>query len=205
MLRATSIGTGVKLGATGNASERWGFGRRAHGRDAMPTRTNDGPSGILLEVLLHRRSELVETARRVVRCGARAEDVVQDVALKVCQNEVSAEIADAAGFLRRMVRNAAIDAVRQSGRECRRSAPPEAGDAVPAPCDCPLRRLEARQSLHRAIQALDEAPARTREAFLAHRVDGVPQKDIAARAGVSPTLVNFMIRDATALCRAATV
>ncbi|MFY9289845.1 MAG: sigma-70 family RNA polymerase sigma factor [Methylorubrum rhodinum] len=169
----------------------------------MPTRTKEAPPGALLTVLLRRRAELVDTARRVVRCGARAEDVVQDVALKVCQNGVAADVADAAGFLRRMVRNAAIDAVRQSGRECRRNAPPEAGDAVPAPCDCPLRRLEARQSLTLAIRALDEAPARTREAFLAHRVDGVPQKDIAARAGVSPTLVNFMIRDATALCRAA--
>ncbi len=171
----------------------------------MPTRTKDGASAVLLEVLLRQRSELVETARRVVRCGARAEDVVQDVALKVCQDTVSADIADAAGFLRRMVRNAAIDAVRQSGRECRRSAPSEAGDAVPAPCDCPLRHLEARQSLRLAIRALDAAPARTRAAFLAHRIEGVPQKDIAARAGVSPTLVNFMIRDATALCRAAAV
>lgn len=169
----------------------------------MPTRMKETPAGDLLAVLLRQRAELVETARQVVRCGARAEDVVQDVALKVCQNGVAAEVADAAGFLRRMVRNAAIDAVRQSGRECRRSAPPEAGDAVPSPCDCPLRRLEARQSLRLAIEALDAAPARTREAFLAHRVEGVPQKDIAARAGVSPTLVNFMIRDATALCRAA--
>jgi RNA polymerase sigma-70 factor (ECF subfamily) len=168
----------------------------------MPTHMKE-PSHVLLQVLLSQRSDLVETARRVVRCGARAEDVVQDVALKVCQNGVAAEIADAAGFLRRMVRNAAIDAVRQSGRECRRNAPSDAGDTVPAPCDCPLRRLEGRQSLERAIAALDQAPARTREAFLAHRLDGVPQKDIAARVGVSPTLVNFMIRDATALCRAA--
>lgn len=163
------------------------------------------PSRALLQVLLTQRADLVETARRVVRCGARAEDVVQDVALKVCQNGVAAEIADAAGFLRRMVHNAAIDAVSQSGRECRRNAPSEAGDAVPAPYDCPLRRLEARQSLERAIAALDKAPARTRDAFLAHRLDGVPQKDIAAQVGVSPTLVNFMIRDATALCRAATL
>ncbi|WP_232629814.1 sigma-70 family RNA polymerase sigma factor [Methylobacterium sp. Leaf118] len=169
----------------------------------MPRRENDRGADPLLVELLRHRPQLVETARRVVRCGARAEDVVQDVCLKVCQNGVAAEVADAAGFLRRMVHNAAIDAVRQTGRECRRSAPEEAGDAVPAPCDCPLRRLEARQTLHRAIAALDEAPARTREAFLSHRIDGVPQKDIAARAGVSPTLVNFMIRDATALCRAA--
>jgi len=34
-----------------------------------------------------------------------------------------------------------------------------------------------------------------------YRLHGVPQKDIAKELGVSPTLVNFMIRDALVHCR----
>jgi RNA polymerase sigma-70 factor (ECF subfamily) len=34
-----------------------------------------------------------------------------------------------------------------------------------------------------------------------YRLHGVPQKDIAKELGVSPTLVNFMIRDALLHCR----
>ncbi|HCL3696784.1 TPA: pyoverdine signaling pathway sigma factor PvdS, partial [Pseudomonas aeruginosa] len=37
-----------------------------------------------------------------------------------------------------------------------------------------------------------------------YRLHGVPQKDIAKELGVSPTLVNFMIRDALVHCRKVT-
>ena len=49
--------------------------------------------------------------------------------------------------------------------------------------------------------ALTELPQRTRYAFEMYRLHGVPQKDIAKELGVSPTLVNFMIRDALVHCR----
>ena len=39
-------------------------------------------------------------------------------------------------------------------------------------------------------------------AFEMHRIDGVPQRDIASELRVSPTLVNFMVRDAHNHCRA---
>jgi DNA-directed RNA polymerase specialized sigma24 family protein len=49
--------------------------------------------------------------------------------------------------------------------------------------------------------ALAELPERTRYAFEMHRIQGVSQKEIAIALGVSPTLVNFMIRDALVHCR----
>jgi RNA polymerase sigma-70 factor (ECF subfamily) len=105
--------------------------------------------------------------------------------------------------VRRVIRNLAIDSVRQVGLECRLLAPMAAADETASPCACPHERMEACQALKAVFSALDRTPARTRRAILAHRLDGVPQKIIAAENGVSPTLVNFMIRDATALCRKA--
>ena len=58
-----------------------------------------------------------------------------------------------------------------------------------------------RQTLQMVASALSELPERTRYAFEADRIQGVSQKDIAAKLGVSPTLVNFMIRDALVHCR----
>ena len=56
-------------------------------------------------------------------------------------------------------------------------------------------------TLERIAVALTELPNRTRYAFEMYRLHGVQQKDIAKQLGVSPTLVNFMIRDALVHCR----
>ena len=56
-------------------------------------------------------------------------------------------------------------------------------------------------TLENIADALTELPTRTRYAFEMYRLHGVQQKDIAKELGVSPTLVNFMIRDALIHCR----
>ena len=56
-------------------------------------------------------------------------------------------------------------------------------------------------TLENIADALTELPSRTRYAFEMYRLHGVQQKDIAKELGVSPTLVNFMIRDALIHCR----
>lgn len=170
-------------------------------RDAV--HSQDPYSQDLLGILLAERGRLVDAAQRILKCRARAEDVVQDVALRLCQSPPAPELRTPVAYLRRMVRNLALDCVRQAGLECRLLAPiSSAGDAA-SPCSCPQERMEACEALRAVVAALDSAPARTRRALLAHRLDGVPQTVIAAEIGVSTTLVNGMIRDATVLCRRA--
>ena len=50
------------------------------------------------------------------------------------------------------------------------------------------------------MASLNDLPKRTHDAFIRHRIEGVPQKDIAEELGVSRTLVNFMIKDAHRYC-----
>lgn len=164
---------------------------------------NAFPRQDLLDILLADRKRFVEVAQRILKCRARAEDVVQEAALRIWQNGPGADLHSPAGYVRRMIRNLAVDAVRQVGVECRLLAPMADADETASPCSCPQERMEACQALKAVFAALEHTPARTRRAMLAHRLDGVPQKTIAAENGVSPTLVNFMIRDATALCRKA--
>ncbi|WP_244477474.1 sigma-70 family RNA polymerase sigma factor [Methylobacterium sp. Leaf125] len=157
----------------------------------------------LLAALVREQAALVEVAARILRDRATAEDVVQDVVLKLCEASACPEVAAPAPYLRRMVRNAAVDCARRHLRERCRLAPDADAEAVPAPCACPLAHLERCEALRAVLAALERTPDRTRRVFLAHRIDGVPQNVLAREAGISPTLVNFIIRDGTALCRAA--
>lgn len=157
----------------------------------------------LVEALVLRRGQLVRAAARIVGCPRIAEDVVQTIALKLCEPDARMRAEEPHGYVRRMVRNAAIDAVRQMAGERRLIAAEADAEKLAEPCGCPLGRMEACEALAAAVEALARMPIRTRAAVVAHRLRGEPQKAIAERFGVSPTLVNFMLRDATAACRAA--
>jgi RNA polymerase sigma-70 factor, ECF subfamily len=161
------------------------------------------PKEDLLTILLSDRRRFVDAAQRILKCRARAEDVVQEAALRIWQNTSHPELRNPASYLHRMVRNLAIDGARRGSLECRLLAPIADADHIESPCACPQARMEACQALTTVFSALDEAPARSRRALLEHRLEGVPQKVIAAENGISPTLVNFLIRDMTTLCREA--
>lgn len=154
----------------------------------------------LLEVLVSHRGRLLRIAASVLDSPAAAEDVVQDVLLKVCCGRAGRCVECPLSFACRMVRNLAIDHRRRSGLQARRRVDAALAEAVPAPGD-PASRYEACSALNAIRLAVAELPPRTQQAFLAHRLEGEPQRDIARALGVSPTLVNFMIRDAHNHCR----
>lgn len=158
----------------------------------------------LLETLLRRRPALLTVAAAVVGCRARAEDVVQDVAVKLVEGAAPADVRDAGRYLVRMVRNTAIDSLRRQAREplCpHNDHEAESGSGLCRDSLCPERTMAGCEALRLVATALEELPPRTRTTFAAHRLDGVPQKDIARSLGVSPTLVNFIVREAHDHCR----
>ncbi|MCG5236761.1 sigma-70 family RNA polymerase sigma factor [Xanthobacter oligotrophicus] len=165
---------------------------------ALPGATAGAP---LFDTLLAHRARLVRMAFRIVQSRHLAEDVVEDVAVKLCEGEGVIAADHPAPFLYRLVRNLAIDRARRLKRERSLAGSAEEAAHVAMPCACPLERLEQREMLAAVIRALDTLPPRTRLAFLRHRIDGMAQKDIAEHLGVSRTLVNFMVRDATKVCR----
>jgi RNA polymerase sigma-70 factor (ECF subfamily) len=78
--------------------------------------------------------------------------------------------------------------------------PMDGVDSVPAPCVNALDCIVMTEALNRVMTSLNDLPKRTHDAFIRHRIEGVPQKDIAEELGVSRTLVNFMIKDAHRYC-----
>lgn len=156
----------------------------------------------LLEAFIAHRGKLVQIARRVVRCPYLAEDVVQDATLKATMLGRNRCVDCPLNFACQVVRNLAIDRERRRMLERSHAAPESLAEAVEAPGADPVAHLELIDTLRVVAVAIGQLPDRTRRVFERHRLNHEPQKTIARELGVSPTLVNFMVRDADEHCRA---
>ena len=158
---------------------------------------------LLREQFIAHRRPLRDSALRVLGCRQQAEDVLQDTFLKLGALPPSLEVQQPLAFLSRMVRNLAIDRYRRSALESSVFCGDDVEHEPWRTAETPEAILMGRQSLSAVIDALATLPERTRHAFELHRLEEQTQRQIATRLAVSPTLVNFMIRDATSRCRAA--
>ncbi|MBD8495209.1 RNA polymerase factor sigma-70 [Pseudomonas syringae] len=165
-----------------------------------PAQETSAPS--LLEALLDNRTTLIKTAARITGCHSRAEDVVQDAFLRLAKTpKMALPLRAQISYVFRIVRNLAIDHYRKQAMEQKYSGTEEEGLNVAIQGSTPESQNLDHETLMIVDAALNELPRRTRYAFESYRLHGVPQKDIAKELGVSPTLVNFMIRDAMVHCR----
>jgi len=156
----------------------------------------------LLQAFIDNRQILVKIAARITGCRSRAEDVVQDAFFRLqSAPEITSSFKAQLSYLFQIVRNLAIDHYRKQTLELKYSGPEEEGLNVVIHGASPEASHINFSTLESIASALSELPPRTRYAFEMYRLHGVPQKDIAKELGVSPTLVNFMIRDALVHCR----
>ncbi|MEQ5836825.1 sigma-70 family RNA polymerase sigma factor [Marinobacter sp. NFXS9] len=145
---------------------------------------------------------LIDSAQAMMGCRARAEDVVQDAFLKLWEQGAGPDVRDEGRFLFRVVRNLAIDRLRRLSLEKRHSACSSLMTQEPAPPSAsPEQRMIGSDALQQVVAALAELPARMQRVLVMSRLEGKTQRDVAQRLGVSPTLVNFMLRDTLAHCR----
>ncbi|MBN6716216.1 RNA polymerase factor sigma-70 [Pseudomonas capsici] len=156
----------------------------------------------LLQAFVDNRPVLVKVATRITGCTSRAEDVVQDAFFRLqSAPEISSSIKAQLSYLFQIVRNLAIDHYRKQALEQKYSGSEEEGLNVVVHGASPETSHINFVTLEHIADALAQLPSRTRYAFEMYRLHGVPQKEIARELGVSPTLVNFMIRDALVHCR----
>lgn len=157
----------------------------------------------LLEAYRQHERPLIDSAQALMGCRSRAEDVVQDAFLKLWEQGPGQGVRDEAKFLFRVVRNLAIDRLRRLALERRHSACDVMMEQEPAPPSAsPEQRLLGADALQHVLAALAELPARMQKALVLSRIEGLTQRDVARQLGVSPTLVNFMLRDTLAHCHA---
>ncbi|MFK4751777.1 sigma-70 family RNA polymerase sigma factor [Oceanobacter antarcticus] len=148
---------------------------------------------------------LLRFAYKLTGCNHYAEDMVQDAFFRLTSAPppTSSKISssrDQLNYLFQIIRNLSIDHFRKQALIHKHISSDVAPEEVKSDDISPQKICEDRQALERLTIVLAELPDRTRYVFEQHRIYGIPQKDIARELGVSPTLVNFMIRDALIHC-----
>jgi RNA polymerase sigma factor (sigma-70 family) len=139
------------------------------------------------------RGRLLRYIRRRIADAAEAEDILQDAfAELVAAYRVTQPIEQVGAWLTRVVRNRIIDRFRrQSVRASGAGAPerdPAAQDIaelLPAADGDPHAEVLRAHLLAQLEQALAELPPQQRAVFVAHELEGIGFKELAARTGLS--------------------
>lgn len=134
----------------------------------------------------------------VARLGNRedAEDALQDIWVKLDQQEVRTPVAQPAAYLYRIASNLAADrrisAARAGARETAWLDVQPGADEQPDA----ERGLLARERLAQIEKTLAGMPDRMRTALRMYRVEEQPQKDIAVHLGMTVSGVEKLLRRA---------
>ncbi|MCG8355683.1 MAG: sigma-70 family RNA polymerase sigma factor [Kiloniellales bacterium] len=142
------------------------------------------------------RGALIDYANGIVGDRAQAEDLVQEAFLRFATAKDKPQVERPAAYLYRIVRNLAIDWVRQRAREQRRQAEEPAWWMLPDVARTPEQELLHRQDLARIAAVLAELSPEARLAVEMHRFGGYTLSEIAARLNVSVPTVHRLVRDA---------
>ena len=133
------------------------------------------------------RGRLLAFIRRRIDDAAEAEDVLQDALYElVLAYRIMQPVEQAGAWLTRVARNRIIDRFRSNRPEP--LADQEDGafeDLLPAEEDGPESAVMRGLLLEEIEAALAELPREQREVFLAHEIDGLSFKELAARSGVT--------------------
>ncbi|WP_293904390.1 RNA polymerase sigma factor [Phenylobacterium sp.] len=149
----------------------------------------------LLAAYLERRGDLTRFFTLRLKSAAAAEDLVQDIYLRIAAVEPSVEVRNAAGYLYRLGSNLMLDRIRGERRSAARdhewrdnhrtligsdevSEDPSADDAV-----------AARQRLAAIVAIVSELPEQTQRVFRMHKFEGLSHAEVAQALGISRSAV----------------
>jgi RNA polymerase sigma-70 factor (ECF subfamily) len=149
----------------------------------------------LIETYLARREDLLRFFALRLKSPAAAEDLVQEIYLRLARVEADAPIDNPAGYLYRLGSNLMLEQLRGQRRSAARAEAwtethtvklGAASLADEPPAD---DALAARQRLAAVIAVVRELPPRTQEVFRLHKLEGLSHAETAARLGVSKSAV----------------
>jgi RNA polymerase sigma-70 factor (ECF subfamily) len=159
----------------------------------MTDRLQDLHAWFLREVL-PLEAVLTQYLRNNWRNRADVADLLQDVYVQVYDAAAKQLPKSTKSFVFITARNLLIDRVRRD-----KVIPLEAVedlDALGAAADAPGPEAHsiAREELRRVQAALDQIPARSREAFVLYHVENLSQREVAARMNISENTVGWYLK-----------
>lgn len=192
-----------------------GKGRAASGEGAdtvsglaastpRPAKAPDPCTPPLMAAYLQKRGDLVRFFAARLNSTAAAEDLVQDLYLKVSALDPQTEVHSPSAYLHRLASNLMLDRLRYDRRSATRDHAWQdchkimiGGQAV---VDEPSAQdtAAARQRLVQLAAAIEELPPTTRRAFQLHKIEGLSQAETAKALGLSLSAVEKQISAALA-------
>ena len=156
-----------------------------------------------MALYMNKRAELVRFFTLRTSSPSEAEDIVQEIYLKLLQ--VVDTPANPQAFLYRLGSNLMIDRARARRRGVARDDAyyptfrrnGRAGDAADAPD--PDAALDARRALSRVMKTVQTLPPQCRRVFVMHKIDGLTYAEIAkalriSRSAVEKHMINALKR-----------
>ncbi len=135
-----------------------------------------------------------------LQSASDAQEVAQEAYVRMLTLDRPEEIDDLRAYLFRSASNLAMDRLRS--RTVHARAVDEAAVRDPLAAPAPERRAMALERLIGLRQALGELPPKTREAFMAHMIEGLDLGVVARAMKLSERMVRYHVTRALAHCRA---
>ncbi|MDE1172830.1 MAG: RNA polymerase sigma factor [Parvibaculaceae bacterium] len=159
----------------------------------------DGRSPGLRALFIDRYNELKDRLTRRLGSADRAEEALQDTWLRLDGLEAVGQIRNPGAYLFRASFNTAMNHYRAENRRL------GAGDIeglLHIADDAPdaQRVIESRDDLARLKRVMAELPPRQRDIMLAVRLEGLSQRQIAGRFGISVSMVEKELKKAQEYC-----
>lgn len=161
----------------------------------------DSQQSLLIAAYLAQRQNLIRFFTLRTGSAIEAEDIVQDIYLKIADLNVDG-IENAAGFLFRLGTNVMLDRVRSRRRSAARDgayiqtshAPGSVEPATDAPS--PEAAWQARATLNHVLAAVEHMPPRRRQVFVMHKLNGASYAEIAEQLEITRSAVEKLMASA---------
>ena len=155
-------------------------------------------------IYLHTRPRLQQFFHRRLRCPDTASDLVQDVYLRLPKLEPSpCTSQEVRNWLFRVAANLTVDHVRGEQRRAGLLEEFYGGETEIGETATPEQAALASEQVLQLQAALSELPGRCAEILYLSRIEGLTHAQIAARLGISKSLVEKQVARALDHCRRA--
>jgi RNA polymerase sigma-70 factor (ECF subfamily) len=153
------------------------------------------PRAALLAAYLERREDLLRFFTLRLRSASSAEDLVQDIYLRISAMPQDAEVRNPGGYLYRLGSNLMLDRLRgerrsaSREREWRDSHRTVVGADEISDDPAADAAVAARQRLRMIVSILEELPPLTQAVFRMHKFDGMSHAEVAKALSISRSAV----------------
>ena len=155
----------------------------------------DSPRARLIAAYLEKRPELVRFFTARLRSAASAEDLVQDIYLRLDRLEADVEVQSEGAYLYRLGMNLMLDRIRGERRTADRDSQwqdlrrvvDQGEDAADEPS--PEDAYAGRQRLEQVLAAVAVLPPKCAQAFRLHKLQGLSHPEVAQAMGISRSAV----------------